>query len=252
MDTENRSPFESLSTSSRSCWTRRVKILVGVAVIIVSIVCVGLLIAYVWRDDDDKDTHPVVNLRFPNSFAWLVHIVEEHPMKNQTDFTEGQYFFDYTQKPIYATRQQNIVLPISWRPDIPYNIFFAVNYTIYTAYMDGAEGKVNCVPSTFSYTAELWPQDWSPLCKFVGHVQLPSVFHGRFNDARFGDEYQCNHPGFQGSFFFSHDNPSVVMRVSIQALPPMWNAQVWDTAALYEMPFPATYWQVPSWLNCTA
>ena len=199
---------------------------------------------------------PLIHCVFilPAQFTWIVHLQELHPRFNPPKLStaEGQYYFDYTQGPYVATRQQNEVWPETWREDIPYNVFLGVGGLIYMGYLNGTSGKTTCIPPYLKYSPSYWPRNFlASNCTLVGQsVTLPKVFGGQYQDGKLGNAYKCKMEGFDATAYTSVDE-SGLLRMDFEERLPGWNAQTWDTVLMTPQSFPPNYWQPPSWLQCT-
>lgn len=195
---------------------------------------------------------------FPQKFAWVIHLLEYHHYvdngqpKVRTTTTEGQYYWDYSL-PIFATRQQNVVLPNLWRPDLPWNVFLAVNGEIRVGVFNYTSGVTRCAMSGLPYDNNYWPRDFlrrHDLCSFLGIRQLPNVFNGTLNDGKKGYSYFCNLPQLAFTAYVD-STTNVLLRVDIDENLPVWNKQIWDTVTMLEMEFPPSFWDIPDWFqNC--
>jgi hypothetical protein len=214
-----------------------------------------LLLAYLVFSSEATSAPPIL----PSKFAWIIHLLEYHHYvdngqpKLRTTVTEGQYYFDYTQRPIFATRQQNVVLPNPWRPDLPWNVFLGVGGIIRVGVFNYTSGEVRCALKGIPYGNDYWPRDFllnPDTCHFKGITTLPEVFNGTMQDGKKGYAYYCTLPAFNMTAYVDIVS-NQLLRVSIDENLPVWNKQIWDTVTFVEMDFVAGFWDIPQWLqNC--
>ena len=119
-------------------------------------------------------------------------------------------------------------------------------------YFDGETGKTVCFPVLMNYTNDYWPQDYlTRYCINTGLQQMKNEFGGMFHDGRYGIAMKCKMPDWNGVVYLDPENPSVILRTSIEESLPIWNKQTWDHSAQIQMNFPDNYWHTPVWLNCS-
>merc|ERR1711991_458432 len=104
----------------------------------------------------------MVGLLLPMTFLWMIQLKEEHP--GGIDYSQSLYYWDYTCKPLFCTRQENNVAYSAWRvasgAHIPWNVFYGWDGNLSASYVDLARGQL-VSRALGPYDNEFWPQDLS-------------------------------------------------------------------------------------------
>eukprot|EP01094_Clydonella_sp_ATCC50884_P027420 TRINITY_DN7865_c0_g1_i2.p1 TRINITY_DN7865_c0_g1~~TRINITY_DN7865_c0_g1_i2.p1 ORF type:complete len:262 (-),score=58.59 TRINITY_DN7865_c0_g1_i2:515-1255(-) len=202
----------------------------------------------------------------PERMLWRLTLIEHHPSAgaNATDEAFGNYYFDWST-PIVSVRQENSFSFVSWRPDIPWNVFWGDEGRVAAAYLDtsdpsSAAGSLQCTTLPFVYDRAFWPRSFltsNCTASSASPLAMPSRFGGRFYDGVLAFPLACTLSDGTGSMAIK---PTVwlspadgsVLRFDVTTPTPGWNAQTWDVLEQVPVPdLPPTFMRLPAYCNAS-
>ena len=196
----------------------------------------------------------------PIKMLWRLTLIEHHPAVEEgaADVAFGNYYFDWSG-PLVATRQENAISFVPWRPDVPFNMFWGNKGVLSAAYVDtNSTERMICKKLDLVYDSSFWPHSFleSNCTAFTNKaIPMPERFGGRFYDGRPAVPLNCTIADETDSMritptIWLDEEKGDVLRFDVVDATPGWNPQTWDILEQQALPdLPAEFMSMPPW--CT-